>query len=514
MSPDGGSVAFVIDQGAVGVVDLGSAESPPPWPARASAGADFCFDPVWAPDGGLLAWHEWDVPAMPWDSSRIAVCPIVEGRPAGAVRAVAGGEGVQVQQPRFSPDGRRLAFLSDETGWLNLWVADVDGVEVGDGRPLVDEPFEHGDPSWGLGQRSFAWSPDGAHLAFTRNEGGFGRLCQVEVASGVVTEVAKGVHGGLSWAGGTIAAIRSGARTPTEVVTYREGQRVAVARGPVAGFEAADLVEPELVEWEGDDGGRVHGRLYQPAVEPATGAGARPPLLVWVHGGPTDQWPVTFIPRIAYFLERGWAVLVPDHRGSTGWGRAYTQAMAGRWGDLDVADCAAGMRAARAAGWADGDRMVPMGGSAGGFTVLNLLAHHGELCAAGVDLFGVADLLDLDETTHRFEAHYLHSVVGPLPAAAAAYRDRSPVNAAERITSPLLILQGDADKVVPPAQSQSIADRLTRLGRTVELHLYEGEGHGWGRPETIMDELGRVESFLRRHVLRWREPAPRSEEAT
>src|SRR5258708_31114088 len=103
------------------------------------------------------------------------------------------------------------------------------------------------------------------------------------------------------------------------------------------------------------------------------------------------------------------------------------EAMEGRWGELDGAGVAAGMRAAAASGWADPRRMVPIGGSAGGFTVLNLLARHPDLCAAGVDLFGVADLFDLNETTHRFEAHYLHSVVGPLPQSADAYRERSPV---------------------------------------------------------------------------------------
>jgi dipeptidyl aminopeptidase/acylaminoacyl peptidase len=201
-------------------------------------------------------------------------------------------------------------------------------------------------------------------------------------------------------------------------------------------------------------------------------------------------------------------VLVPDHRGSTGHGRAFQQAMAGRWGELDTADVAAGLRAAVERGWGDPRRLVIMGGSAGGFTVLNVLAEHPDLCAAGVDLYGVADLFDLDETTHRFEAHYLHTIVGPLPEAADRYRDRSPVNRAERITAPLLILQGADDKVVPPAQSQSIADRLTRLGRTVELHLYEGEGHGWGRADTVMDELERTGSFLRRHVLRWSPSQP------
>ena len=159
------------------------------------------------------------------------------------------------------------------------------------------------------------------------------------------------------------------------------------------------------------------------------------------------------------------------------------------------------MRAAAERGWCDPKRMVPMGGSAGGFTVLNLLAHHPELCAAGVDLYGVTDLFDLAETTHRFEAHYLDTVVGPLPDAAARYRANSPINVADRITAPLLILQGAEDKAVPPGQSRAIAEQLQRLGRPVELHLYEGEGHGWRRVDTVMDELARVEAFLARHVL-------------
>jgi dipeptidyl aminopeptidase/acylaminoacyl peptidase len=143
-----------------------------------------------------------------------------------------------------------------------------------------------------------------------------------------------------------------------------------------------------------------------------------------------------------------------------------------------------------------------MGGSAGGFTVLNLLASEPDLCAAGVDLFGVADLFRLDETTHRYEAHYLHSIVGALPEHASRYVERSPVNRADAITAPLLILQGDRDEVVPLAQSQAMVDRLRALGRTVELHVYEGEGHGWGKPATVVDELERTEDFLRRFVLK------------
>jgi dipeptidyl aminopeptidase/acylaminoacyl peptidase len=310
------------------------------------------------------------------------------------------------------------------------------------------------------------------------------------------------VHQGLSWAGGRLAVLRSGARTPTELVVHEgEGlaERRTVALGPVAGFEAAGLTEPEAVSWPGEDGDAVPGRLYRP-LRPA--AGDPPPLIAWVHGGPTDQWPVSFQPRIAYWQDRGWAVLLVDHRGSTGYGRAFQTALHGRWGEVDVGDVASGLRAAAEKGWGDPRRLVMMGGSAGGFTVLNVLAAHPGLCAAGVDLYGVADLFTLAETTHRFEAHYLDSLVGPLPEAADQYRERSPVERAGAITAPLLILQGSDDEVVPPAQSQAIADRVRAKGGEVELHLYDGERHGWSRPETVVDELRRTEAFLRRHVLR------------
>jgi dipeptidyl aminopeptidase/acylaminoacyl peptidase len=493
VSPDGSRVAFVVNQQHIAVAPIDGST----WPVRLSGGADFCFDPSWSPDSARVVWHEWDVPAMPWDEGRIVV-RAADG--SGEPDVVGGGAGISVQQPRFSPDGARLAFLSDETGWLNLWLAAADG---SDAKPLVDEPIEHGDPSWGLGQRSFSWSPDSTLIVFTRNHLGFGTIDCVDVATGETGALDKAIHGGLSWRGDRIAAVRSGARTPTQLIVsdYERNTRTTVARGPVGGFEAIDLPEPIAVTWAAEDGATVHGRLVTPTVASATGDDS-PPLLVWIHGGPTGQTTAAWNNRLPFFLERGWAVLFPDHRGSTGHGRAYVQAMAGRWGDLDASDTAAGMRAAAERGWGDPTRMVPMGGSAGGFTVLNLLAHHPDLCAAGIDLFGVADLFDLNETTHRFEAHYLHSIVGPLPESGDAYRERSPISVADRITSPLLILQGDADEVVPPAQSRTIADRLRALGRTVETHFYEGEGHGWLRPETMIDELNRIESFLRRQVLR------------
>ncbi len=494
VSPDGTRVAYVVDAHHVAVAPLAPDGA---WPVRLSSTADFCFDPSWSLDSDLVVWHEWDVPNMPWDGSRIVVRSADASLPP---LVIDGGDDVSVQQPRFSPDGAQLAYLCDRAGWLNLWVASAEGK---DPAPLLAEDHEHGDPSWGQGQRSYAWAPDGRAIAFNRNEAGFGRLCVVDL-DGEVRELATAVHGGLTWVADRIAAIRSGARTPTSIVVYDvdTADRTTVARGPVGGFEELDLPEPQAVTWTGDDGAVVHGRLYEPTFS-ATGS-SPPPMVVWIHGGPTGQWAVTFMARLVFFLERGWAILLPDHRGSTGHGREYAQALRGRWGDLDVSDVARGMQAAAESGWGDPRRMAPMGGSAGGFTVLNLLARHPELCAAGVDLFGVTDLFDLNETTHRFEAHYLQTIVGTLPAAADRYREWSPMSVVDRIQSPLLVLQGTADEVVPPSQSETVVKRLQALGRTVELKLYDDEGHGWNRPETIIDELTTIESFLRRHVLEWR----------
>jgi dipeptidyl aminopeptidase/acylaminoacyl peptidase len=486
ISPDGSLIAYVVDTHHLHVLDLASGAD------TVVSDADFVVDPVWHPGGSRLAWHEWDVPDMAWDASRVAaaaVRPVRRAEGSGPV-VLAGAGDVQVQQPRWSPDGRHLAFLSDATGWLTLWVADADGR---DARPVLPDGHEVGGPTWGHGQRSFVWSPDGGALAFIRNEDGFAQLCTVGVQSGHVTPIARGWHAGLDWHGDMIVAVRSGARTPTQVVAYEVGRwaRTVLAVGPHGVFDG-DHPEPDLVTWPSDDGMAIPGRLYRApgALEPSR-------LIVWVHGGPTSQWPVTFNPRLAYWLDRGWSILVPDHRGSTGHGRAFTQALREGWGERDVADVAAAVHAAIERGWAHPAQVVAMGGSAGGFTVLHLLARHPGLVAAGVVSYPVTDLVRLDETTHRFEAHYNTSLVGRRPEADERYGERSPITSAAQVRDPLLIFQGDADEVVDVEQARAFA---AAAGPPVELVVYEGEGHGFRRPDTLTDELTRTEAFLRRHV--------------
>jgi dipeptidyl aminopeptidase/acylaminoacyl peptidase len=517
VSPDGTRVAFVLERDdacdIAAVPTDGSA-----WPVRISTGADWAFDPAWAADGRALAWHEWDFPDMPWDGSRIVLRPVDGYAPAGLPLVVEGGDGVSVGQPRFSPDGSALGFVHDRSGFANLWVAGADGAKP---QPVLEEPFEHAEPTWGPGQRSFAWSPDGTAIAICRNEAGFGRL----VVSGAeedfrrpwrqeparrpwrqeparrpwrqATEVSKGWHHGLDWGTGGIACVRSGARTSpgVTILTADGAERRVLAQGAPASLEAAGPIEPEAVTWTGDDGVTVHGLLYRPPE-------ANPPLLVYVHGGPTGTAAATWWPRHQFWVSRGWAVLAPNYRGSTGYGRSYTQALTGKWGEIDVADVVAGIRHAGKEGWGDPARVALDGGSAGGFTVLLVCAHHPGLVRAAVARYAVADLFHLAETTHRYESRYLDRIVGPLPEAADRYRECSPVNLVERIGVPLLVLQGDADEVVPKAQADALVEGLRRRNVPVEYHVYEGEGHGWSGPEAVADELERAEAFLTRWVLR------------
>ncbi len=239
-------------------------------------------------------------------------------------------------QARFSPDGTRLAWVRD--GALV-----VDGTAMLSGEPLR----ECAEPAWSPGQRSYAWSPDGGELAWCRNESGFGRMVIGAPDRKSARELSRGWHRDLDWAGNGIVCVRSGAVTPNQLVVLAangSGRRT-IARGPVGGFEATGLVEPRPVTWK-SGGAAVHGLLWRSA-----DASGPAPTVVHVHGGPTGQALADWNPRVQWLVQHGYTVLQPNHRGSSGYGVAYRNALDGRWGELDVADVAAGIRHAIKQGW-------------------------------------------------------------------------------------------------------------------------------------------------------------------
>ena len=275
------------------------------------------------------------------------------------------------------PTAASLAFLSDERGWLNLWVADVDG---DDAASAGRRDAEHGDPSWGLGQRSFAWSPDGTRdRVHSRNERGFGSLARRRrrhrrrrrCSARACTAACRG---------GAIASRACGRerarRRRSSCTTRRDRPRDRRPRARSAGSRRSTSPSPRRSTGRATTAARcTAASTVRPLRRPP--APIPPPLLVWIHGGPTGQSPVACNTGSPFFLERGWAVLFPDHRGSTGHGRAYAQAMAGRWGDLDVATAPPACAPPRPnGGGATRAAWCRWAARPGGFTVLNLLAHH------------------------------------------------------------------------------------------------------------------------------------------
>ena len=202
------------------------------------------------------------------------------------------------------------------------------------------------------------------------------------------------------------------------------------------------------------------------------------------HGGPTASASAEFSGNIQFWTNRGFAVVDVNYGGSTGYGREYRDRLLGNWGIVDVEDCINAARYLVGNGSVDGNRLAIRGGSAGGYTTYSALTNY-SLFSAGVSRYGVADLTCLVKESHKFEVRYLDSMIGPWPEAEAIYRSRSPINHADKFNCPVLLLQGDEDAVVPPAQSIAMAEALDKKQIPHALIMLPGEQHGFRKKENI-----------------------------
>lgn len=262
---------------------------------------------------------------------------------------------------------------------------------------------------------------------------------------------------------------------------------------------------PEAITFATGVGGDAvaHGLFYPPRLEGVAGpVGDLPPLLVRIHGGPTASARAELSSSVQFWTTRGFAVVEVNYRGSTGYGRNYRDQLRGGWGEVEVQDCIAAAEFLAHERRVDARRCVIRGGSAGGFTALEAVAAEptasGFHFAAATTLYGVTDLMALANDTHKFESRYLDGLIGPLPEAEAVYRDRSPLNHPERISSPVLVLQGLDDPVVPPSQAEVLVAALAEVGIDHEYRTYEGEGHGFRNEATMVDALEAELAFYQR----------------
>ena len=457
---------------------------------------DFVIDPVLSPDGSRLAWVEWSHPSMPWDDAAMVVAELDEAGDVVSSRRVAGGDGGAATEPVWLDDAR-LAFLADPEGWTVPHVLDLEGGDA----PVALAPsgVEYGHPAWMLRRRAMTRTSDG-RLAALRIVDGIGRLSVLDPAApGDVQDLAPRVvdlDGLAPHPRGLVceAGLRDLGMT-TAVIDLADGS-VSVVHAQGEAPDPAYTPTAEPVSWSGYEGEAVHGFLNRPTHAEVEGpAGELPPLVVIAHGGPTSA--TSIVPRrsISFFTSRGLAVLDVNYSGSTGYGRAYRERLRGTWGLADIEDCVAGARHLASTGVVDGERLGVRGGSAGGFVVLAALAFH-DVFSAGVSYFGVADLSLLAEETHKFESRYLDGLVGPYPAARATYDERSPLHHVEGITAPLLLLQGEEDRVVPPSQAEVMTQALEDGGRPVALAMFPGEGHGFRELAAVVRATELEISFL------------------
>ncbi|MDI2592368.1 S9 family peptidase [Pseudomonas sp. 681] len=448
-------------------------------------GADFYAAPTLSPDARQLAWIEWSRPDQPWTATRLMLADRQSDGTLAHIRCIA-GEGVQesLQQPRYDADGR-LYCLTDRGGFWQPWAVSAHGLE-----PLPSAAADHGPAPWQLG--GCTWLPLGEerYLASWTLDG-FGRLGLCSGADQDLTgDYTRFRH--LALDEQFIYCIAASPISPSAVIAIdRNSREVKVLAGGAAPLPAEKISRPQTLRYPSGSG-EAHGFFY-----PAMGTEARPPLVVFIHGGPTSACYPILDPRIQYWAHRGFAVADLNYRGSSGYGRAYRQALHLSWGDVDVQDACAVVSHLAERGLIDGDKAFIRGGSAGGYTTLCALAFR-QVFRAGASLYGVSDPVALGQATHKFEGDYLDWLIGDPLQDAERYAARTPLLHASNIAVPVIFFQGELDAVVVPQQTRDMVTALQDNGILVEAHYYDDERHGFRKAANQAHALEQEWLFYRR----------------
>lgn len=452
-------------------------------------GSDFVSCPRINHAGDRIAWLQWNHPDMPWDTTELWIADLADGalsNPTLLLRQ----DNVAVVQPNWDTDGSLYA-VGDQSEWWNLyrWADPQAGAQP---ELVIAGPFEIGTPPWVFGMARYALTTSGPVAAHTANASD----TLVHPASGteihdysVITQVrAKGA--GVVFVGATHG------REP-EIIEWQPGADPVVLRaGRALAHDDGYFPSPEHITFPTSDGEVAHALYYAPANPSCTApAGELAPLIVKAHGGPTGAARPQMQLGHRYWTSRGIGVVDVDYRGSVGYGRTYRHSLRGRWGVADVADCVAVVDFLVARGEVDPARVAIAGGSAGGFTVLAAL-EQSDVFGAGASRYGVADLSVLATDTHKFESRYLDRLIGPWPEAQDVYTERSPIHHTDKLSCPMILLQGGEDAVVPPNQAELMMEALDSQGLPYAYVYFADEGHGFRQADNIVKAIESELSFF------------------
>lgn len=462
-------------------------------------GADFYSNPRLSPNGKQLSFLRWNHPNMPWDGTE---CVLLElDQPGNIIRTsiIAGSKQESIFQPQWSP-ASELFFVSDRNNWWNIYR--WDGTTS---HAIYAAPAEFATPQWVFGMSCYGFLSD-TEIFCCFSQQGFWQLGVINTTTNSLTTINTDFRdiANIHCRNGSGYFVAASATKSTQLWQYSKGTLTALTDNTqVIAADFIALAQP--IEFPTLDGESARGFFYAPTNSNVNNPNVNnpsitkpsaqlPPLLVMCHGGPTGATESSLNLKIQFWTSRGFAVLDVNYRGSTGYGRQYRDRLKNNWGVTDVIDVCSGVDYLAAQNLIDKNKVAIRGSSAGGYTVLAALTFSDSF-KAGASLYGIGDLEALARDTHKFEAHYLDSLVGEYPAQQNIYRERSPIHHIDQLNCPVIFLQGLQDKVVPPAQAEAMVAALQQKGIMTKYVTFDEEGHGFRQAQNIQRALDEELAF-------------------
>ena len=470
-------------------------------------GSDFLSSPNISEDGENLAFTAWQHPNMPWDNTELIVAKIADEGHLYDVQKVDGNGDSSKTQP-FFVTSKKLFFLSDESGYWNLRSCDL-SFEQNDlkSENVYQIEADCCGPPWVTGKRNFSVI-NSCEVAISVVESCQWKLHLVNLEQ----KTEKIIHAQLGSLDDIVSSekhlfyLAADEKNYPGIYCESKKQLTAAIKAPLiqpkipACFNETIIAEPKHLTFQTDSGDQAFGIYYGPKNNRLKlPLDTLPPVIINVHGGPTGTALAAFNPMHQFWTSRGFAVFDLNHRGSTGYGRAFRKKLYGQWGINDVRDAINAVEHLVKHDLANADQVAIRGGSAGGYLVLACLADS-DLFSAGVSYYGIADLELLTKDTHKFESRYLERLIGPYPDKIELYKNRSPINKLQNISAPVLILQGKLDKIVPPNQAEMLYTRLIKRNSETQILYFDDEGHGFRKPGNQIKALDSELAFYKKNL--------------
>lgn len=453
-------------------------------PRLLAQGSDFYAAPRLSPNGQRLAWIEWQRPDQPWTQTQLFCAQRNPDQSWGTPVCMAGAAGdASLQQPLFDQHNR-LVVLNDQDGYWQPWREQPSGhLEILNG---IDADYT-GAP-WQLGGCNYLPLSNDSYL-ISWLEYGRGHLAVYSFSQQAIRQTLAIDYSRLRHLAVDkqffYCIAEHEAQGRAVLAIERDTGQIEVLRQLAIGLGADDISRPQSFYFPSTNNESVHGFFYPPCNSSYTlKASERPPLLVFLHGGPTSACYPVFDARIQFWTQRGFAVADLNYRGSTGFGRNYRQRLHLQWGTAEVEDICALVQSLIDHDKVNAQQICVRGASAGGYSALLAIAASPNFAAAA-SLYGVSDPQALRKMTHKFEGDYLDWLLGSPEQCLA----RAPLEQVTQIKTPVIFFQGGRDVVVVPAQTDDMVRALTEQGVRVACHLYPEEGHGFRQAHNLAEVL-------------------------